>query len=169
MLQTERKLLISCDCGCSDGIEFRGYAPEDVDANTNSVYVSLFEGMFGSRQGGPIARLQDLTRHIRSNCFFDIIVTADDLRSIRAFLQEVACGEQPVRNELSLTVGADYDIGDNQPPIYTLSLDGRPKFKTLITGKTYRIYEYELNEPMRRSLIRAITSALCDKPGRETK
>ena len=158
MTKNEKKFILTCDCGCSNGIEFRGWTQEDDDQD-NVIYASFFKGMFYAEQKSPIGQITSTIDHLRSNCFFDIVVTREDLKDLRCFLNSVKCGNAEIKNELSLTICVDMFSNDSEP-MYAITLTGMPKFTTFITGKTFRNYEILINEKMRKTLIKAINSTL---------
>ena len=158
MLENEKKFVITCDCGCCSGMEFRGFK-DDVE-DDDFVYASCLSGMFGTMQETWLSRAKDILRRMRSGCWFEAIVTKEDLTGLLEFLESVKCGNVPAKNTLMLTINAeDFDDGCR---IYSISLDGKIPLRDLLLNKAYKAYEILIDEKARKALIEAIKVATAE-------
>lgn len=135
------KFILTCDCGCGDGLEFNTF-PGDL------VYVSCFSSLFHTYQLHPLYELRRHFKHLNKRCFFDIVVSHENMILLYDYLTTVDISDDTVDNELELVVSAEFmKPSTGEIAFYTITLEGKPKLSTFFF-KHHRLYDIQLNKTL---------------------
>jgi len=146
---------VSCDCGCGDGIEFH--------AAFGRLYVHSFRGDWYSAQETVLTALKDRLRYMRGNRNLrDLVLTVEDLRGIKAFLESVEfdpCWRPEDYGYATLSFSRDDDFGE---PLYQAFWDGRMLGRGVLLGWYHRLFALDVGPDDRDRMVREIDAALGD-------
>lgn len=135
----KEKFILTCSCGCSTGVEFKWL---------DNIYISFFSGLFYSEQPQILRYIRTNWRKIKSGCFQEILTSEEDLLALKSYLEQLTCTDDPVDNlgNIEFSYESDFEC-------YVITLEYKPTMREIVTGKLYRVYEFEINESGRQKLI----------------
>lgn len=90
-----KDFLVTCHCGCQEGMEFRFVKEKDDDINTTDYFIELCTSEWGTEQDHGIGRikyvLKKIWRIIRGKDFYysEIMLTSEQWNEFKTKINEV--------------------------------------------------------------------------------
>ena len=145
----KKKFTLNCQCGCGTGLNF------DF---SDIIYASFSEGMFYSNQHTFLKQWRQDFRRAKSGCFADLMTDRNNLINLKKFLEGLTCTNEEISNIGALEFEYEKEYGT-----YAIYLMYKPSISQIISRKLYRVYEFELNEALRKKLVEGLDKLLSSK------
>lgn len=140
------KFFISCDCGCGNTLEIKGW-------KNDFMYISFLESSFYKYQIIPFANLRDRIRLAtnKNNCLMEICCTKEDLQKLKNYLINNKLSDEQISNCSRIIFEYDADID-----MYFIILENIQNKLTTLFGKIYQAFEFEINEKVKQQIIQCL-------------
>ena len=77
---------------------------------------------------------------------------------MKSYLEQLTCTDDPVDNLGNIEFSYESDL-----ECYVITLEYKPTMREIVTGKLYRVYEFEINESGRQKLISNLVGLIKQK------